>query len=146
VTDEEMIHLRQLLRVTKQRRDELEVQAARYGPNRVPAEMAIELRETQESIERLDAKLRMVTVPTAIQEATGPEASIDVLRVNVKDLRDQLGTMWRYLETMIIDMREDSRVWRERQTAERYSGVRERRMVEVVLLIGVLVAIYLALH
>jgi len=141
-----MIHLRQLLRVTKQRRDELEVQAARYGPNRVPAEMAIELRETQESIERLDAKLRMVTVPTAIQEATGPEASIDVLRVNVKDLRDQLGTMWRYLETMIIDMREDSRVWRERQTAERDTGRIERRMVEVVLLIGVLVAIYLALH
>ena len=141
-----MVHLRQLLRVTKQRRDELEVQAARYGPNRVPAEMAIELRETQESIERLDAKLRMVTVPTAIQEATGPEASIDVLRVNVKDLRDQLGTMWRYLETMIIDMREDSRVWRERQTAERDTGRIERRMVEVVLLIGVLVAIYLALH
>jgi len=141
-----MIHLRQLLRVTKQRRDELEVQAARYGPNRVPAEMAIELRETQESIERLDAKLRMVTVPTAIQEATGPEASIDVLRVNVKDLRDQLGTMWRYLETMIIDMREDSRVWRERQTAERDTGRIERRMVEAVLLVGVIVAIYLALR
>jgi len=146
MTDEEMIHLRQLLRVTKQRRDELEVQAARYGPNRVPAEMAIELRETQESIERLDAKLRMVTVPTAIQEATGPEASIDVLRVNVKDLRDQLGTMWRYLETMIIDMREDSRVWRERQTAERDTGRIERRMVEAVLLVGVIVAIYLALR
>ncbi len=141
-----MIHLRQLLRVTKQRRDELEVQAARYGPNRVPAEMAIELRETQESIARLDAKMRIVTVPQDVQDATGPEASIDVLRVNVKDLRDQLGTMWRYLETMIIDMREDSREWRERQTRERTRGVWERRIAEAILFALVLVAIYLAVR
>jgi hypothetical protein len=146
MTDEDMIHLRQLLRVTKQRRDELEVQAARYGPNRVPAEMAIELRETQESIARLDAKMRIVTVPQDVQDATGPEASIDVLRVNVKDLRDQLGTMWRYLETMIIDMREDSRVWRETQQHERTRGVRERRIAEAVLFALVLVALYLALR
>jgi hypothetical protein len=146
MTDEDMIHLRQLLRVTKQRRDELEVQAARYGPNRVPAEMAIELRETQESIARLDAKMRIVTVPQDVQDATGPEASIDVLRVNVKDLRDQLGTMWRYLETMIIDMREDSRVWRETQQQERTRGVRERRIAEAVLFALVLVALYLALR
>jgi len=141
-----MQHLRRLLAVTKRRHDELEVQAAGYGPYRVPAEMAIELRETQESIERLDAKLRIVTVPTAIQEATGPEASIDVLRVNVKDLRDQLGTMWRYMENMILEMREDTRIWRAQQSVERSLGVRERRVIEALLLVGVVVAIYLALR
>jgi len=110
-----MVHLRQLLRVTKQRRDELEVQAARYGPNRVPAEMAIELRETQESIARLDAKLRIVTVPQMIQDATGPEASIDVLRLSVKELRDQVGTIYRYIEKMLIEIQDEARAYRTKK-------------------------------
>jgi len=115
MTDEDMVHLRQLLRVTKQRRDELEVQAARYGPNRVPAEMAIELRETQESIARLDAKLRIVTVPQMIQDATGPEASIDVLRLSVKELRDQVGTIYRYIEKMLIEIQDEARAYRTKK-------------------------------
>jgi hypothetical protein len=146
MTDEEITHVRHLLDETKKRHHVLEIQAARYGPSRVPAEIAIELRETEESMERLNAKLRIVTVPTIIQEATGPESSIDVLRMNVKQMGEQMGTMWRYLEHMILEDRAVTEDWRIKQTAERRIGVRERRIIELVLAIGVGVAIYLAVR
>lgn len=146
MTDEEITHIRQLIDETRKRHDLLEVQAARYGPSRVPAEIAIELRESEESMKRLDAKLRIVTVPMNIQEATGPEASIDVLRYTVKQLGDQIGTMGRYLERMILDDRGDRDDWRKQQNIERRIGIRERRIVELVLAIGIGIAIYLALR
>jgi hypothetical protein len=145
-SEEEVSHLRELFAETRRRHDKLEVQAARYGPNRVPAEIAIELQEAKESMERLNAKMRIVTVPQNVQDATGPEASIDVLRLHVKDLRDQFGTMWRYLEHMILEMKEDTRVWREAQQEARDRGVWERRVVEAVLFALVLIALYLALR
>ncbi len=142
--DDEIQHLRQLRAVTQKRLNELTVQAARYGPNRVPAETAIEIREAEESIKRLDAKLLQISVPQQIQDATGPEASVDVLRQEVKHLGDQLGTMWRYLEGMILEMREESRTWRVEQSEARRLGTLERRGIEILLAIGVIVAIYLA--
>jgi hypothetical protein len=146
VTDEEIQHVRRLLDETRKRRDELEIQATRYGPYRVPAEISIELRETQESMERLDAKLRIVSVPLAVQTATGPESSIDVLRLSVHDMKDQIGTMWRYLEHMILEDRAVTDEWRKAQTKERKIGVWERRAVEIVLTVAVIVSIYLALN
>ena len=115
MTNEEAEHVRRLLLETRKRHNELEVQAAHYGPYRVPAEIAIELRETEESIERLNAKIRIVTVPHEIQEATGPEASIDVLRLAVKDMRDQVGTIYRYIEKTLIEIQEESRAYRTKK-------------------------------
>jgi hypothetical protein len=144
VTDEELVYLRRLRAETQKRHNELEIQAARYGPNRVPAEVVIEIREAEESLRRLDAKLLQVSVPQRIQDATGPEASLDVLRHEVKELRDQVGTMWRYLESMILEMRDDTRRWREDQAESRRVGTLERRGIEILLAIGVIVAIFLA--
>jgi len=145
MTDDEILHVRRLLDETKKRHNELEIQAARYGPSRVPAEISIELRETEESMARLDAKLRIVTVPVNIQEATGMESSVDVLRLAIHDMRDQVGTMWRYLEHMILEDRATREEWYKQQTVERKKGVSERRTVEVVLGIGVIVAIAIAI-
>lgn len=146
MTDEEILHIRELLDATKKRHDALEIQAAMYGRARVPAEIAVELRESEESLERLNAKLRIVTVPLDVQAATGPEASIDVLRLTVRDLKDQMGTMWRYLEQMILEdraIREDR--YKEQDIARR-RGAWERRAVEIALAVGIGVAIYLAVH
>lgn len=145
-SDEELAHLRRLYAETRKRRDELEIQAARYGPMRVPAEIAIELRESEESLARLDAKLRIVTVPTAIQDATGPEASIDVLRVAVKDLKDQVGTVWRWTEHVLLEMQNESRDYRASQAEERRRGQRERRVIEALFFIGLVVALVLAMR
>jgi hypothetical protein len=145
-SEEEIAHLRRLYGETRKRRDELEIQAARYGPSRVPAEIAIELRESEESLSRLDAKLRIVTVPQNIQDATGPEASIDVLRVAVKDLKDQVGTVWRWTEHVLLEMREESREYRINQAAERLRGQRERRLIEALFFVGLVVALMLAMR
>ena len=144
--NEELQHIRRLLEVTRDRRQELEVQAARYGPYRVPAEIAIELRETEESIARLEAKIKIVTVPQMIQDATGPEASIDVLRLSVKELKDQVGTVYRYTEKLLLEMRAESQDWRTEQDRKRVLGTRERRAIEVLLALGVIVALYLAIR
>jgi len=133
--EEEILHVRRLLEVTQDRRQELEVQAARYGPYRVPAEISIELRETEESIARLEAKLRIVTVPQMIQDATGPEASIDVLRLHVKELKDQLGTIYRYIEKKLIEMQEESRAYREKKDQEHKRGAWIYRTLFVLIFI-----------
>ena len=138
--------MRRLRQETQKRYQEQSVQAARYGPSRVPAEIAIELREAEESLRRLDAKLVQITVPQVIQDATGPEASVDVLRQEVKHLGDQLGTMWRYLETMILEGRSETRERWASQDRARQLGTRERRGIEILLAIGVIVAIYLAMR
>ena len=146
MTNEEIAHVHRLLNETKKRYNALEVQAAIYGAAHVPSHIATEMKEAEESMERLNAKLRIVTVPVNVQQATGPEASIDVLRLKFHDMQDQVQTMWRYLENMILEDRGSDERWRTFQTEARKRGVIERRAVEVVLAIGVGIAIYLALH
>jgi len=146
MTDEEITHVKQLLDETKKRHDVLEIQAARFGRSRVPAEVSVELSETKESMQRLNAKLFTVTVPQDVQEATGPEASIDVLRHNVKQISDRIETIARHLESMILHDRGVTDDWRNKQTVERRMGVRERRIIETLLLIGIVIAWYLALR
>lgn len=145
-SDKEIAHLRRLRATVKEHRDELEIQIAGFGIGLAPAHLVIAFREDEESIARIDAKLQLVTVPLEIQEATGPEASIDVLRHNVKDLREFFHSAMRAFNDQLLEVREESRAWRDLQTTERRSGIRERRVVEVVLAIGVIVAIYLATH
>lgn len=144
--EEEIAHLWRLHGVTQRRHDQLEIQAASYGPNRVPADIAIELREAEESLARLDAKLRVVTAPQDIQDATGPEASIDVLRLAVKDLNDKVGTVWRWTEHVLLEMQNESRDYRTTQKTERQRGQRERRIIEAIFFVGLVVAILLALR
>jgi hypothetical protein len=145
-SDREIAHLRRLRQTIKEHRDELEIQIAQFGAGLAPAHLVIQFREDEESIARIDAKLALVTVPLAVQEATGPEASIDVLRHNVKDLREFFHSAMRTFNDQLIEMREDTREWREQQAKERRAGTRERRAIEVVLAVGVIVAIYLAVH
>lgn len=145
-TDREIAHLRRLRATIKEHKDELEIQIATYGTGMAPAHLVLQFREDEESIARIDAKLALVTVPLAVQEATGPEASIDVLRHNVKDLREFFHSAMRAFNDQLLDMRTESREWRDRQAAERRIGMRERRAIELLLAIGVIVAIYLALR
>lgn len=87
-----------------------------------------------------------MTAPKEIQDATGPEASIDVLRAAVKDLKDQVGTVWRWTENTLLEMRNESRDYRAAQTEERLRGQRERRIIEGLFFIGLVIAIWLALR
>lgn len=145
-TDREIAHLRRLRKTIKDRRDETEIQIAGFGAGLAPAHIVLQFREDEESIARIDAKLALVTVPMEVQEATGPEASIDVLRHNVKDLREFFHSAMRAFNEQLLEIREESREWRELQTAERRIGMRERRVIELALLIGVLIAIFLAVR
>lgn len=143
-TDREIAHLRRLRKTIKERRDETEIQIATFGSGLAPAHLVLQFREDEESIARIDAKLQLVTVPVEVQEATGPEASIDVLRHNVKDLREFFHSAMRAFNDQLLEIREESRTWRDQQANERRLGIRERRIIEIVLAIGVIVAIYMA--
>lgn len=143
-TDREIAHLRRLRQTIKARRDETEIQIAGFGTGMAPAHIVLQFREDEESIARIDAKLALVTVPQEVQEATGPEASIDVLRHNVKDLREFFHSAMRAFNDQLLEMREESREWRTDQDQKRTWGTWERRAIETLLAIGVIVAIYLA--
>lgn len=122
-TDDEINHLRRLRAEVLKRRRELEVQAARFGAH-VPAEIAIELRETEESLTRIDAKLLQPIVPQAVQDATGPEAAILVLRQQVSHLADQINTAMRLWTAEIIGMRDETARYRAEQEHKHAAGRR----------------------
>lgn len=145
MTDEELQHLRRLRSEIQRRLNEQEIQAARMGTH-TPVELTLEMRAGREEIERIDAKLRMPTISLAVQAATGPESYIDVLRARVEHVGDQVYEAMRWTSDQILEMREETRQWRDQQAIERRVGIRERRVVECILAIGVGIAIYLALR
>lgn len=60
-----------------------------------------------------------VSVPANIQEATGPEASIDVLRLEVKNLREHLNDAYRWMTQEILTVRNEARVYRANNEQDR---------------------------
>lgn len=114
-----------------------------FGPARVPAEVAMDLRDAEEAIARIDAKLRLPSVPADVQAATGPEATIDVLRVQVKDLGDRLSDALRWMNHEILQSREESRAWRKQQEVERAAGQAFYRLAILILAAGVALALLL---
>lgn len=108
MTDEELAHLNQLRRITRERLRELEKQAARYG-NAVPAHVRLDIKSADEELRRIEAKMKIGAISPIIQEATGPEAGLDVLRVEVRELGDKLSTALRWMTAEIIEMREHAR-------------------------------------
>lgn len=143
MTDEEIQHLRRLRKTIKQRLDELEVQAATFGPARVPAEISVEMRGAREEIERIDATLKLPTISTAVQEATGPEAAINVLRNRVEHLGDQTRDAMLWMNTQILEMRNESRDWRQAQEAKHEAGARLYRVILTWLTVGLIGALML---
>ena len=87
-----------------------------------------------------------ITVPQDVQDATGPDASVDVLRGQVKSLAEQLYTALREFSRAQFDAREEAQQWRAEQDRKRAWGTWERRAIEALLAAGVIVAIYLAMH
>lgn len=133
--------------IHKPLRDELELQIASYGgEKRAPADLVLEFRAQKEAVERIDARIVAITVPQAVQDATGPDASVDVLRSQVKSLAEQLYTALREFSKTQLDVREETQLWRADQDRKRLRGTWERRAIETLLAVGVIVAIYLATH
>lgn len=143
MTDEEIQHLRRLRKATKERLDELKIQAARFGPTRVPAEITIEIRGAEEEIERIDATLRLPTISADVQAATGPEANINVLRSRVEHLGDSINTAMLWMNTQIMEMRNESRDWRAEQEIKRQAGAAFYRLALTVLAAAVVLALAL---
>jgi hypothetical protein len=112
LTDEEMAHLFQLRRLTQNRKRELEKQVAEYGAA-APAHLRLEIKTADEELRRIESSLKLAAISPVVRDATGPEAGIDVLRVEVKELRDQLSELYRFVTREILEMKEDSRIWRE---------------------------------
>lgn len=120
--DEELAHLWRLRGITRQRLRELEAQAAAYGPHRAPAEVLIELKTSREELERLEAKIRTPSISPEVQEATGPEAYIDVLRVKVDHLTDFVGTAFRQVTAELLEVKDDNRRQYDDMEKRRESG------------------------
>ena len=139
VLDEELQQLRRLRKAIKARLDELEVQAAQFGPMRVPAVVAVEIRSAIEEIERIDSKLKLPTISPEVQEATGPEAAINVLRTKVEHIGDQMRDALIWTNNQLLEMRNESRDWRLSEAEAREVGQRRyRRIITVSIALSVL--------
>jgi hypothetical protein len=108
-TQEELNNLKELLDIYEDRRRHVDKQKAMYGRGRVPSELALESEEIEESIARINSKMRLMSVPQEVQDATGPEAGIDVLRHEVKRFREQLNTALRWMSDEILRIGEEAR-------------------------------------
>jgi len=153
MTDEELQHLRRLRKTIRARLNEIEDQAAQFGPARVPAEISVEIRTAKEEIERIDAKLKLPVISSAVQEATGPEAAINVLRTRVEHLGDQMrdAMIWtnaQLLETrnLVLDSQQESRAWRSKQEYQRWVGTLITRGALLVLTVAVIVLFWMHLR
>ncbi len=153
MTDEELHHLRQLRKAIRERLDVRELQAAQFGAARVPAEIAVEIKTAKEEIERIDATLKLPTISVAVQEATGPEAAINVLRTRVEHFGDQMrdALIWtnaQLLETrnLVFDSQQESREWRSKQERERWIGTLITRGVLLALTIAVIILFWMHLR
>lgn len=114
-SDEEMTHLRELLAIYQRRFDALDIQRAHFGRGRVPAEIALDIQETEESIKRIKAKILTASIPQEVVDATGPEAGIDVLRDHVKHLGDQLNAALRSFTAELLAQRNENMDYRARR-------------------------------
>ena len=137
-SDEEIANLMELLQIYEDRKRHVDKQKARFGEGRVPSNVALESQEIDESIARINAKLRLSSVPQEIVDATGPEAGIDVLRLEVKHLREQLNTALRWMTSELLAIRDESRVYRVSNDSDRRTW--QRANFGLLLLIVVLVA------
>lgn len=141
--DEDLQHLKELLDIYRERRRDLDKKVAIHGRGHLPSDTALEIREVDESIARLQARMLALTVPQEVQDATGPEASVDVLRHEVKNIRDKIDHLYRWIERELIEMREESRQWRNVQEQKHDEGARFYRLSLGVLAGGVLLALLL---
>jgi hypothetical protein len=87
-------------------------------------------REREETRDTLQWQSEQITDAKKEARATRTEA-----RETREELRDTLASM-----------REDTRMWRTEQDYKRATGARERRVVEFILAVAVIIAIYLALR
>ena len=132
MTDEEIQQLRRLRKAIKERLEVLEVQAAQFGPTRVPAVVAVEIRSATEEIERIDSKLKLPTISPEVQEATGPEAAINVLRTKVEHIGDQMRDALIWTNNQLLEMRNESRDWRRSESEAREIGQRRYRQIIII--------------
>jgi hypothetical protein len=140
VTEEEIQHLRHLRKATRARLNELEIQAASFGPATVPAHISIDIRAAKEEIERIDSKLRLPTISPEVQEATGPEAGLNVLRTKVEHLGDMITTALLWSNNQLMEMRNESRDYRVEQDTKRAEGVKRARLDRMAILVVAIVA------
>jgi hypothetical protein len=118
-TNEELQHLRKLRQVHVERRRALELQLAQFGEGYAPADKVMDLHDANEAIARIDAKLLLPSIPADVQAATGPEANIDVLRLEVKRLGERLNDAIRWMTTELLQNRDESRDWRAQNERNR---------------------------
>lgn len=134
-TDEELTQLKALLDIYEDRRRHNDIKKAIFGRGRVPSDVAIESDEIDEAIARINAKMRLMSVPQDVQDATGPEAGIDVLRLEVKRFREQLNSALRWMSDEILRIGEEGRQRAADNTKDRKAWQRVNFGILLVILI-----------
>lgn len=126
-TDQELQHLRKLRAIHEDKRRVLELQLAAYSNGTAPAEKVMELHDAVESIARIDAQLLLPTISPDVQAATGPDANIDVLRLEVKRLGERLNDAISWTRGEVLDMRDGFLTMRDETRVYRAQNEINRR-------------------
>ncbi len=128
--DQDVEHLLKLREAVEGRLKQNRITRATMGIH-TPSEVAVEIQTQELEIQQLDSQLLLLHVSPEIEAATGPEAGLGVVRLQVKQLGDRLASAIAWTQKEFSQEREETRNtlrWQSEQIIEAQSVARATRL------------------
>lgn len=130
MADEDVNHLLKLRAAVEDRLRENKITRAKMG-TQTPSHVAVEIQTAELEIQQLDSQLLLLHVSPEINEATGPEAGLGVVRLQVKQVGDRLSAAIAWTQKEFSQEREETRNtlrWQSEQIIEAQAVARATRL------------------
>lgn len=130
MADEDVEHLLKLRAAVEQRLRQNKLQRAAMGVQ-APPHVAVEIQTAELEIQQLDAQLLLLHVSPEVNAATGPDAGLGVVRLQVKQVGDRLSAAIAWTQKELSREREETRDtlrWQSEQIIEAQTVARATRL------------------
>lgn len=130
MADENVEHLLALRAAVAQRLKQNKIARATMG-TQTPSHIAVEIQTAELEIQQLDSQLLLLHVSPEINAATGPEAGLGVVRLQVKQVGDRLSAAIAWTQKEFSQEREETRNtlrWQSEQIVEAQTVARATRL------------------
>lgn len=128
--EEDVEHLLRLRAAVEQRLKQNKLQRAALGVQ-APPHVAVEIQTAELEIAQLDAQLLLLHVSPEVNAATGPDAGLGVVRLQVKQVGDRLSAAIAWTQKELSREREETRGtlrWQSEQIIEAQAVARATRL------------------
>jgi hypothetical protein len=129
MADQDIEHLLKLREATERRLKERRLQKAAMGIH-TPPDVSVEIQTAELEIAQIDSQLLLLHVSPEIHEATGPEAGLGVVRLQVKQVGERLSAAIAWTQKEFIREREETRntlKWQSDQITDAKTEARATR-------------------